>query len=744
MRSHIQKKWRDLMNSGDTNNLHSLIRLFWFLLQSDALVYIRDCIEAIEAKPVELVSIDWASENPDTDLHPLLDLLGLFKQADEEGTFRSALELACNYVEKIPQAVPQFLHLLTKRFGFMRHSHLREYIVQRIVIETSWQKADLGRNELFSRLFLAVAEKYMPTRFDSHEASKNSITIHQFNLIAIEPIFELRRAIWNGIFHLYQDFSLQKEALGVLKRYSNSSYYLSQKEIVVKDAEVVIPFIGDTLDPNNFSHCLIVQDYLAMLDRRDIPDMDNLSENFRNEIYEIYELLSFDYSDAGDMDFREFEKFKKQKIKDYTSKFGLDDYLRLIQQCIEILSCISDSHETYEVKTGILQALLALAERDGALYVQVIQEYLKLGNPLAIQQTAIIVDKLLKTSGAKQTLNIVEEPEYPDKRQWLFGYYLILSPEDINPETIANLYELYRNAERGELPYDYDYLLNYTAQDSTVVVNVTNIIVEKAETDDFFGHGLNSLFNPLSEANKQILDLFESHQGSLERAYMVYIKVNRHADYNGATLGRILSVNPDFMLEYIDWVYDDECAPNYEDTRDYAFLWQHNDCDTIMSRAIERFLQHEKGRGYISGSYLERLFCVHGNKECPPEAVAKQDEFLVAIIHEQAQNSDLMALIFKPISHFAPERRKRFIGLFLENNKSYEDFERLALEPNTWGGAGSMVPMYQARVEYWESLLPLCNTADLLQHKLYIERHVQSNRKMMEAEKKSDFMEDKF
>ena len=746
IRPHIQMKWHDLTDTGDTDNQYALIQLFWFFLQSDTLVYISDRIATLNTGPVELSSINWTEEDPDTDLHPLLNLLGLFRQADEEGAVRSALELACKYVEKIPQSAPQFIALMTKRFGFTHQSHLRGYLIQKIVIKILWKKADRGQDELFSRLFLAVAKKYTPTRFNSHEASsKNSIVVHQFNLLEIESIFELRRTMWDGVLYLYENTCLQEEVIDVLKTYSCSGYLLSQNKIISKDAELIVLFITDSLSPDNFAHCLIVQNYAAMLNRRNIPGADALSQNFRNGIYEIYELLSFDYSAAADMNFREFEKLKKQKIRDHTREFGLDDYSKLIQQCIEILSCISGDHQTHNIKAGILEVLVALAERDGPLGAQVIQEYLKSGDPLAIRPPALIIGKLLKSCGNGQTLRIIEEPEYPTKRPWLFGYYLCLSPEDIGPETIDNLYKLYREAELTELPYDYDYLLNYKAQDAHIVVNVTNIIVEKAETDEIFCRGLASLFNPNSEVNQQIFDLFEGHQDSLEKAYMLHSKVDKDADYNGETLARILSVNPDFILEYVDRVYDaDGTTHSYIDTRDYAFLWHHEGCDFIMSRAIDRTLQHEKKRGYILGSYLEHLFCVHNGRECPPEIVAKQDEFLTAIIQEQAQNNDLMDLIFRPISHFSPERRKRFIELFLENNKSYEDFEKLALEPSTWSLRGSAVPMYQARVEYWESLLPLCNTVDLLQHRLYIERHVEANRKAMEAEKKSDFMDNTF
>lgn len=745
MRPHIQNKWHDLIRSEDTSNLHTLIQLFWFLLQSDALLYIRNCIEATNSEPIELTSIEWTTGNTDTNLHPLLELLGLFKEADEEGAFRSALELACKYVEKIPQAVPQFLHLLTQKFGFTRRSHLRGYSVQKIVIDTLWQKANQDQNELFSRLFLAVGKKYLHTKFDSHESSENSVTIYKFDLLAIEPVFELREVIWNGVFQLHQTPSLQKESLSVLRSYSNSGYYLSQKEIVIKDEKLIVSFVKNSLDPDNFTHCLTIQDYLAMTDRRDILDADGLSEKFRSEIYEIYELLSFDYSDVGDMEIHEFEEFKRQKIRGYTDKFDLKNYLRLIQQSIEILSHISDDYKIYQFKTGILQVIVALAERDADLFAQVLQEYLKLGNPLKIQHPTIIVDKLLKTCGAEKSLKIIKEPEYQPKPQWLFAYYQFLPSEDITSESIENLYELYRNAEPSELPFDYDHLLNYTEQDDCVVMNITNIIVDKLETDGNLGNGLFSLFSPLSEVNKQIFDLFKDHQNSLERAYITHIQGDRNADYNGAMFSRILSVNPDFILNYIDHIYGgNERIYTYANTRDYSFLWTHAKCGSIMLDAIERILHHEKKQEYISGSFLEQLFCAQKHSVCPPEVVAKQDKFLTAIIQEQAENSDLMVLLFRPISTFTPERRKYFIELFLNNNKSYEDFEKLGLESNHWSWEGSAVQMHQNRVEYWESLLPLCNSAELLQHRLSIEKQVQTNRNRVEAAKKSDFIEDRF
>ena len=482
-----------------------------------------------------------------------------------------------------------------------------------------------------------------------------------------------------------------------------------------------------------------------MLDRRDIPFAKTLHKRYRNRIYDLYKLITYDHSDALGMNFHDYEEHKRQEIKDLTGKYTFGDYLQFINDCKEILSYINNNDGAYEVNTGIMHVLLDLSARSGSLFREVIQEYLKLGNILLLQQPAIIVNKLLDECGADKTYKILVGIEYPEQRKWLFGYYMCLAQEDIYPETINDLYVLYQNAVCGELPYECDYLLKYIAVDSIAVVKTVSIILNKTESNDCFKHDMYSFFNTHSEINEQIFSLFEGHLDILEKAYLVHIKAHRNADYSGVTLSRILSRNQDFILRYIDQIYDSGGdISSYEETRDYTFLWKHDNCDYIMLAAIEHILQYEKDQNYMLGGYLKRLFCIHETRECPQEVTEKQDEFLASIIQKEAENSDLMVIIFKPISYFSSEKRKYFVELFLKYNKEFDDFKRLKMEPDVSSWTGSAVPIYQAKIDYWDSLLSLCNTADLLQHRLYIERHIQGYRKAMEAEKKSDFMEDRF
>jgi hypothetical protein len=101
-----------------------------------------------------------------------------------------------------------------------------------------------------------------------------------------------------------------------------------------------------------------------------------------------------------------------------------------------------------------------------------------------------------------------------------------------------------------------------------------------------------------------------------------------------------------------------------------------------------------------------------------------------------------MSFIFGVIAHFPAERRRKFVVLFLEYNKCFKDFQRLALEPNSWGWSGSDVPMLEKRVDYFESLLPHLNDVQLLQHRQHVERIIQGFRKRIELGKKKDFIGD--
>ena len=303
------------------------------------------------------------------------------------------------------------------------------------------------------------------------------------------------------------------------------------------------------------------------------------------------------------------------------------------------------------------------------------------------------------------------------------------------------LYALYRKAERGELPYDFDFLLKYFSLDATVVTQVMAILLEKVKEDSSYAHTLSVLFNPYTEVNKTIIELFATNLDPLKKTYFAVLGTDQHIDYDGQTFGRILKLDPNFILEYIDQMYKGkEWLSRHDDTRDYSFLWMCNDYKEIMTRVVDRIYEQEQIR--FPSTYLETFFRLRENDSNEAEITEKQDHFLTGLIERRHHDPDFIEFVFRVIAQFPPERRRLFVALFLQHNQTFEDFQRLRLEPNSQGWSGSKIPVLQKCMEYFEALLPLLNTVNLLQHKQYVEQRIQGLRSEIEQEKKRDFIKD--
>ncbi|MFM6209355.1 MAG: hypothetical protein ACKPEN_04140, partial [Planktothrix sp.] len=101
---------------------------------------------------------------------------------------------------------------------------------------------------------------------------------------------------------------------------------------------------------------------------------------------------------------------------------------------------------------------------------------------------------------------------------------------------------------------------------------------------------------------------------------------------------------------------------------------------------------------------------------------------------------NFVQFIFHLITNFSYKRRHLFVSFFIKINKNSEDFKKLPLESDFSSAIGSWVPVYQKKVEYFESLIPLFKGVDFLLHKQYIEQRIKTLKQQIKEEKKNDFI----
>jgi len=748
MREPVDNAWQSLEERDDKDGILHLLEVFWFLLPTETLLYVKGQIDEMDSKEFDLSRMEF-KENSWVPSPSILDILGSFKYGNDSN-FQIALELLLKYVAKRPDELQQVLFLLTDRFGFDHRSHLNGFRIQQDAIDLLLKYANNGQNELYSRIFLAVAEKYLQIHFHTAEPkSRHAINIIDFHLPPTPELFQLRQIIWNPVFLLFKIPSLRKTVLNVLHNYCISNHADSVKEIETQDAIRVLHFMNAELDPDSFCHCYAVHEYLNLLGSHRIPFDKEMDVKFTNEVYKLSTVLLQNNSERRNLDLNhdEYKQLKRMQIDEKIKNFRLSDYKHFLNMCQEIYIEMVPKRMDYQIQMETINILLALADREPNLYIDVLQYYLRLGDPfnlISLPTSPRLIEKLVEISKAERSYEILRSLD-PTMRPWLFCYYITLPANEISKDYLHQLYSLYRETEGSGLPRSLDFLLKYRSFDEDVIVRVTEIILEKVMADPNSAYPLASLFNKYTDANNEIINIFTENKYVLKQAYFAVLKIKEHADYDGKTFERILDLDSDFISEYIDHVYKIEKIPGMpHDTRDFAFLWIRDDYEEVIARTVKQTFKNELKQGTFryAHAYLKTFFVNRINHEKNNEIRERQDRFLDGFIKQQYNNPDLMSFIFGVIAHFPAERRRKFVVLFLEYNKCFKDFQRLALEPNSWGWSGSDVPMLEKRVDYFESLLPHLNDVQLLQHRQHVERIIQGFRKRIELGKKKDFIGD--
>ena len=747
---HVNKAWVKLQKEENEIALLELMQAFWFLKQTDVLCYIQDQIDTLEAELVDLRMLDYSpSRNASED--PLLKLICLFRFTPET-EFKIALDLLFAYLAKRPKLVSDITRVLKDTFSFRHDSYLEEFRVERGVVDLLWECAKAGQNLLLSRTFLIVAEQLLHTRHETTESKGNhALSIITFHLQANPQILEIRKVIWQRIFKLYDEQELQLDVLRLIKSHRSFDYHSCEKRIVEEDAAIVLPFFESSLNQNSYTHCALVQDYLDSLHKKNVAYDEELRQRFTNETFVISEILFDDWAERSELGWEQYQEQKSAQIKAFFAKYTETDYARFFEHCIEIWNAQENTRDIYEFHSRLLEALINLACDNPRLFVVIIGGYLKQGDPLKFADYSLssnLVTRLIEIEGATAVFELLTQPEYGLRTKWLSYFFISLPSEKVTTEHVSALYLLYRTGELNNLPYGLDFLAHFQAIDEHVFVQVTTILVERSEQGFQFGFYLANLFNEHTETSKKISKLFAQHISLLKRAYFLSLRNDRYPDYNGAGFNALLDLDKNFANEYVEWMYahrsrHERVALNhFDDERNYDFLWLRNDWMEIFETLVWKIFEIEQERYSIGGNYAEVYFVRRAGEQVGEEIRIRQEQFICEQITRHSNNSKFMSLIFRVIANFQDDQRPPFFRLFLAHNNIFEAFANLPLDPNSFSWTGSAVPVLQKKVEYFQSLLELVNSATLLKHKQYLEQRIQGIRDWIEEEKKRDFMRD--
>lgn len=744
IRPHVDRVWADVQDVPEL--ALRFLDLFWFVRRTATLLWIKERIDGMDGEPIDESDISYEKSTAALPTPSILSVLRPFARV-ETSEAQTAVGLLTRYLEKRPSEVPYVLRVLIEDFGFHPESHLRRFEVQRAVVDSLWDWAATGDLEpFFGKVFIAIANEYLRTEFETSRMKDTRVfQLTRFELPLTEELTELREGIWKKLFTLHTKPALKDDVIGLIRGYSTSHWRTENTEVLKQDASLILPFLEAALDPAEYADCVVVHSYLDLLERHELGQATGLRQRFRNETLSLAEVLIPNRNERPrlELSFEEYEQYKLDRIAGYTEQYAFEEYAELFDRCMEIQR-LADDNGRFRLKQGVESALLGLANRNPALYERVVDHYLDLEDPLGLHGHQLI-RSLVDLQGYEATLSFLRSRQAPAPMRWLFSLHEVVPTSEMDDRVLEELYALYRDAEPTNLPHRMDFLLEYVPLDREVVAKVTTIILEKVDQDSSCGTALLMMFNPHADIADRLPELFDGHLAVLKRAYLAVDATKNYADHDGKAFDCLLDLDSSFISAYIDGKFQEAekgWMTGFDDTRDYGFIWNRDDHREIMERAVNTTYAQEQDRYSTLKPYLGTFFQNTGSDDgLEASTRERQDKFLSSLIDEGSDDDEFMAYLFAVIAQFSAPRRRQFVEHFVSRNDRFETFEGLPLEPNSWSAQGSWVPVLQRRIDFWESLLPIMSTPDLLPHKQYIEQRIDRLGAELDHEKKSDFVE---
>lgn len=700
---------------------YELIKFFWYLDKTGNLLYLKKLIDDLSEEEIEKINSDKYTNDK------ILELIKVFSNNKEN--YKNVIELMFYYYEKNTFIIEELVKILENEFGFKRYSYKEDYQIQKFIIEFIVNKIENDNEQIYINLLFEISEYYLKMEFQSYEYEDYETTVlNRFELQETKSLKEFREFIFKSIFSLYETKS--KEVLNLLFDYEFT--YMDITKVENWDKEILISLISEKFVQKNYLESKVVLRLCKLWKDYSIEYDLSLEENFKHEYIDIEKIFYLDYSDFWDdtKDTNQIEELIKDKIFEYIKNYEIVDFEKLFNSLDEIYTLNYGDSKEYILNKNISNLLIVIAEDNfiDVLNLIVLNDY-----NLNFNED-IIVSRLLKIKGKDEVETFIEELSDKFKNRYKFSFYRLLEEEDISDIDVKNLIKLYlENEDFRIIPFNTDFLTKYVKSDMDIIVKISKILFEKSNTNDRFLNGLEMFFHT---ENQNISSIFKN---DLELLKLIYLKLDSyltHFDYNSKILNQILDMDNNFILVYLKQKNKEKSF-----NKKYKRLWERENYQEIIERIINYFFENQDI--LIFGSKIRVFFNINRRADEVNKLEEKQLDYLKFFITKNISNSEKIKFIFRNvISYSTDEQRKLLIKFIVDLDIKFEIFQKLSLEESSMCWQGSAVPMYQKRIEFFESLLELFESVKYLEFENHIKQIIEWKKEEIRREKKSDFLDD--
>lgn len=727
----IEKVW-DIFKEEGGEVFYEFVKYFHDFRPEEVLLIVKDKIEAVDTDEICIDEIDFSKDK----YHIEDKIIEMLSGYNNRQLLPEAVELMCDYVEKKQSVIEPIMKCIKTHYSIDRNTYKHDYFTANVFVEEIKRRR---KSPIITKLFMGIASHFLKVLYRPAESGRgNTVVMYTLPVTLTEGSKKYRSGIWGELIVLSEDEYWEKDISYILGKYAEGWHDEVEKDVFEFDKEYIVQLVNKLWHKNKIRYGVLCKKLKRKWKHYGIESADEFNMVFECDEWKIYDIFSDKHLET-ELPYEEAEKQRECEIRAYAASLEQEGIENLIDKANEIAHELE--REKYQIIHGLGTIVDVLASDKEKLYYFA-KCYVEKGNYIELRPY-ILIRNLILHYGSEYVYNFIWGKEFAQKNRWQFEFFEIFPKEEINSLWLERLIKFLEDDGDKEIkssPYrDLKFLDNFILFEPDIYCIATRIILKKQEYSKFMVQMyFEWLFNDHVWKPEELIIKFSADMELLKEVYFCAIQLDSHTDYEGIFIKYFISVDNSWLQSYAEYTnMNEERSYLYEHDRIVA-CWDLDNYVEIFDYLLDFIVDRNEYYRWRSKEEFRNILVHEQGRGTRNE---RKDSWVLLTVERYNKDNKKMIALFEALSELGTNIREKAVAKFVQYNTDYEIFKELSLEPNHWGGTGSMVPCMQGRVKFYESLLPYLTGIDLLKHKQYILETIRRWKNRIEQQEIQELME---
>jgi hypothetical protein len=727
LKPYLQEYWKS--NKSKKEKAYKFLITFWFYLPDETLEFVYNLTQNLPATEVDIYNVTYENNAFSYSKNDVIELIGEFFHFQHK--LKDALQLAFEYTRKAPEQLPELIHKIRESITFDVEDEQTNFERQKILFKILIDGLN-AKDKFLSTVFYELAKTFLNFSFHHTKGGrKMSFSMYQYHVPNTPTIQIFRKNVWDAVqknFPLNPDKSFE-----LLQSYSHILPDDS-KEMMQYEVPILVEIIEKQLSPSSFEHCKYVQDQVRGYKRNSVShsSFSELLNKFRNSTYEIFLKLDWDRLRDKEMyefdDYREYEKLKEAEIRG-SFVFNDKEQINEFYDTFVYLKKLSKNEWNY---TSTLDHVIdENFTKNFQIGCELLQLVIENNNEINYVPRVVFRNHLKERQNAEIIWNIIKQKDFIHKPLWEFSFYDYLDDSLLSSKYVQSLLDTV-SSMNDSYTIHFDRLKRFLAFEPSLFQIILKTIVEKNEKEgtrlqvwmDFFSEHFDHLGNNIE---------------LIKKAYIQQDKIHNHFDYKGRGMLNILKKDSNFLLEYINSLYDVKQFGISGDHKCLEFVWQVEGIENVLIKVFDLIIEKEPYFG-IGDHFCNAFF-----RNLQGEQKEKSSQFLLNYVRTNYANSGKMNIVVDIVRHSMRELFDDILLLFLALTQDKDGFAKIWWRGNGGSVQSGDVNFGDLEASDWRNILSVVERSDvginLIPIKRYLNEKIENSLKHADWERQRRFLE---